>query len=178
MRNYIIAPAYKEGDLIHTAEGVQRATHKYIDRVKTASGKWRYIYNVAQKKAGRGLQKAKYAIQNEKKAQHNLRNVKQQARIREALTTSENGAKNLKVIAENNTAIQGAKDRTALGKLRKNAGNVIKKKLNKGLDWLEHNKIFSVYNESTVRNANTGKVLSKSVKKKRFKTTGPNKSGR
>lgn len=47
---YIIAPSYKEGDIIHSASGTQRANHKYIDRVRGKNGKWCYIYNRAVEK--------------------------------------------------------------------------------------------------------------------------------
>lgn len=166
---YVISPT--DSDILHAGG------HKYIDKVKTKSGKWRYIYNMAQKKTARGLQKAKYAIRNEKAAQENLRIEKERARVRNLLASGENDYVKLKTRAENNTRIQGAKDRTALGKLKKNAGNEVKKRLNKGLDWLEQNKIFSTYTTSTWRDS-TGKVISKSNKKDRFKTYGPNRSGR
>ena len=49
------------GELMHSAKGVEWKNKKYIDKVKTKSGKWRYIYNSPIYKNYRWLRrKAKY----------------------------------------------------------------------------------------------------------------------
>ena len=163
---YVVLPTNNE--LYHGVGG----SHKYIDRVMGKNGKWRYIYNKAVAKTKRGVQAAKYAIRNERAAQENLRIEKDKARVRNILANEyENRATREKIDAENKRRIQGAKDKTALGRLKKNAPNAIKKKINKGLDWLEHNKIFSSYTESTTRI--DGKVVNKTRKKNRLKVNDP-----
>lgn len=157
---YVISPT--DSDIQHAGG------HKYIDKVQTKSGKWRYIYNMAQKKTARGLQKAKYAIRNEKAAQENLRIEKNRARVRNTIANKyEDQATRDKIESENQRRIKGAKDRTALGKLKKNAPDAIKRTINKGLDWLERNKIFSTYTVSTTKV--NGKIVDHTKKKNRFK---------
>lgn len=163
MMNYIIAPS--DNDIIHGGGG----SHKYIDRVMGKNGKWRYIYK-------RAAQKTKYAIKNEVAAQRNLKMEKDKADAKNFMASMENEYVQRKVAAENKRNIQAAKDRTALGRLKKHGANEVKKKLNKGLDWLEHNKIFSDYTESTLKI--NGKLVDKKLKKNRFKVYGENRSGR
>ena len=55
------------GELMHSAKGVEWKNKKYIDKVKTKTGKWRYIYSDTYKNEGKKYYKKATTNRNYKK---------------------------------------------------------------------------------------------------------------
>lgn len=58
------------GELMHSAKGVEWKNKKYIDKVKTKNGKWRYIYKNQNTKENYEKMLNKHGIATKKKKQN------------------------------------------------------------------------------------------------------------
>lgn len=129
---YIIAPSYREGDIIHAASGTQRANHKYIDRVMGKNGKWQYIYKTSNKNRITGLGLKERKNLNKQTIESGLRT----ANIRDSSKYSDAQKKQLEYQERKKLAdARSAYDNTLLGR--------IGKKLSSGMNWLEKKGIIT-----------------------------------